>query len=153
MDSTILVTEPLKNHADFWTLPYYSQKFPGGNGSSAFLQGTAILHNPLYGFLKEFFNTYFLEFDKFIHYFTLDIMTTFAREGIPFVKKAMAAVPENNPDILILGSHLNDLYDEYPFDKILKDTFLHKLSYKTPLNLNDNTVFREIQKRYGNIRN
>ena len=154
MDSTVLVTEPLNNHADFWKLPYYSQKFPGGNGGSAFLQGAAILHNPLYGFLKEFFNTYFLEFDNMIHYFTLDIMTGFAREGIPFVKKAMAAVPENNPSIAVLGPHLNDPYDEYPFDKIFKDTFFHKLSYKTPLNLNgEYTVFRAIQKRYGNISN
>ena len=154
IDSTILVMEPLKNHKNFWSLPYYSQKFPGGSGGSAFLQGAGILHNPLYGFLKEFFNEYFLEFDKMIHYFTLDIMTGFAREGIPFVKKAMAGVPENNPDILVLASHLNDPYDEYPFDKILKDTFFHKLSYKAPLNFSgEYTVFRDIQKRYGNISN
>ena len=98
-------------------------------------------------------NEYWREFDQVIDYVLLDFIMDIAYESIPFVHREQDSVPINNIDINTLVFHLNDLYVQYPFDKILKGNFLNKLSWKAPLNLQaNNTVFAEIKRRYGTLR-
>lgn len=161
LDSTILVTEPLENHKDFWEMPYFTQRFYREKSLqnnfahhvtfgrwASFIQGTAIRHSPLFAFGKEFFDTYWRDFDELIDYLLIDFMMALAYDNIPAVTKIFDAVPINNTGIYFIQSHLSDSYAAYPFDKILKDTFLHKLSWKIPLDAREDTVFREIQRRY-----
>lgn len=161
LDSTILVTDPLKNHRDFWQMDYFTQKACRDKNPlygkwisyarwSGFIQGTAILHNPLFTFEKEFLNEYWREFDELIDYFLIDFMMALAYDNIPAVQKEMDAVPINNFEIHTLRNHLNDSYAAYQFDKILAGNFLHKLSWKKTLDMTrPDTVFREIQRRYA----
>lgn len=117
---------------------------------ASFIQGAAIRYNPLFTFEKEFFNTYWRDFDNVIGYFLLDFMMALAYDNIAAVRKEFDAVPLNNLDVFNLFEHLYDRYEAYPFDKILTNNFLHKLTYKIPLNMTrPDTVFREIQRRYA----
>ena len=167
LDSTVLVTEPLKNHKNFWQMPYFTQKYYHDKNPlnpfvksfgcyisyarwAGFIQGTAILHNPLFVFECEFFNEYWRDFDEPIVYDFMDFIIDFAYEKIPAVKKIMDAVPLNNTEVWTLLWHLNFPYAKYPFDKVLAGNFLNKLSWKKELDMTTpGTVFREIQRRYA----
>lgn len=166
-DSTILVTEPLERHKEFWQMDYFTQKYYNEVNYSApytkfighcvsygrwtgFFQSTAILHNPLFAFEKEFFSAYFAEYDELIDYVFMDFMMALAYRNIPVARKNFDAVPINNLDINTLVFHLNDPYAIFPYDKIFKNSFLHKLSWKVPIDTaRTDTVFREIQRRYA----
>ncbi len=163
IDATVLVTDSLDNHKNFWQMPYFTQKHFAERSNedfwsinishgiwSDFLQGTAILHNPLFAFIKDLFFEYLLEYDEFLDYFLMDFAMNLAYDNIPFVRQEIDAVPLNNPNIIALLYKLNEPYAQFPYDKILADTFFYKLVYKLPLDLQKpDTVFREIQRRYS----
>lgn len=163
LDSTVLVTELLENHKDLLAKNYFTQrfhkeksirnKFPNNISFCRWttgIQGTSILHNPLFAFVKEFFNVYLQEADSFIDYYLIDFAIALAYENIPVVRKEIDEVPINNTGVFFIQNHLNAPYAAYPFDKILQGNFLHKLSWKIPLDMTrDDTVFREIQRRYS----
>ena len=168
LDSTILVTEPLEHYKRFWKMPYFTQKFIHErtnthpivkafgcyNNSYArwagYIQGTSILHNPLFSFEREFFNEYWKDFDEVIDYVLMDFMMEIAYDAIPFVRKEMDDVPINNVNVWTLLGRLNLKYSEFPYDKIIKDTFLNKLSWKKKdLDMTaEDTVFAEIKRRF-----
>ena len=168
LDSTILITEPLSKYKNYWKMPFFTQKFCHERDNNnryartfrcyvsyarwaGFIQGSAILHNPLYTFMKEFYNEYWRDFDDVIDYVLMDFMMDIAYDNIPFVHKEMDDVPINNVNTWTTNMHLNDLYEKFPFDKVIKDTFLNKLSWKKKINLDvEGTVYKEILKRYGN---
>ena len=167
LDSTILVTEPLENHKEFWEANYFTQKFYHDKSPlnpfvksfgcyisyarwAGFIQGTAILHNPFFVFEKEFYEEYWRDFDKPVVYDFMDIITDLAYENIACVRAEFDAVPINNTKVWFLLGHLNKPYETYPLEKISSDTFLHKLSWKVPLDTTrEDTVFSEIQRRYS----
>ena len=166
LDSTIVVNEPLERYKKFWQMDYFTQKYYhevdyfapynklniyciAYGRRATFLQGSAIRHNLLFVFIKEFFNEYFKEFDEVIDYVLIDFAMEVAYNNIPAVKREMDAVPINNLDINTLVFYLNDLYADFPFDKIFKDTFLFKLNWRVQLDTTRETVFREIQRRYS----
>ena len=142
-------------------MPYFTQKYCHYKNPlygewisyarwAGFIQGTAILHNPLFTFEKGFFNEYWREFNELIDYLLLDFTMALAYDNIAALRKEMDAVPINNTKIYLIQNHLNDSYAAYPFDKILTGNFLHKLSWKIPLDMTrPDTVFREIQRRYA----
>ena len=163
LDATILVTEPLENHKNlleryFFTQRFHKEKsirnkFPDhitfGRWASH-IQGTSVLHNPMFVFEKEFYNAYWHDFDRIVVYYLIDFMMALAYENIPAVTKIFDDLPINNTEVYFVSSHLNDSYAEYPFDKILQDNFLNKLGWRSSLDTTrDDTVFREIQRRYA----
>jgi len=161
LDSTVLVTEPLENYKQFWKMPYYTQKFyqekssfcpyittPSYGRWAGFIQGAAVLHNPLFTFIKDFYNEYWQEFDEIINYLLLDYLIDLAYDNIADVKKEMNAVPLNNQNVYAILNNLNAPYEKFPYDKILKGNFLNKLSWKVPVLETPNTVFGEIKKKY-----
>ncbi len=163
LDSTILVTEPLKNHKKLLEQPFFTQKFYQEKDNSChladnmaygrwagFIQGTSILHNPLFAFEKDFFAEYWRDFDEVIDYVLMDFMMELAYENNSAVRKEFDDVPINNTGVWHLLSHLNAPYAQFPYDKILPETFLHKLNWRAQLDMNTpDTVFREIQRRYA----
>ena len=164
LDSTILVTEPLENHKNFWKMPYFTQKFyqdkslnipqiyvtnPSYARWAGFIQGAAILHNPFLSFMKDFYNEYWREFNEVIDYVIMDFMMDIAYDNIPVVRKMFDEVPINNTETNTLVFHLNDSYSKYPYDKILKGNFLNKLNWRVNLDLQTpDTVFSKIRKKY-----
>ena len=161
LDSTILVTEPLNKYEDILEKPFFTQKFhkekkflnrfiyPFGLWAT-FTQGTNIMHNPLYAFVKEFFFEYLRTHDSFEMYFLQDFVISLAYENISFVRQEIDDVPINNTSVHSLKNVLNSPCEEIPFDKLFPVNFLHKLTYKSKLDMSrDNTIFREIQRRYA----
>lgn len=162
LDSTILVTEPLENHKDFWRMSYFTQKFSHERDIkicstcisygrwASYVQGTSVLHNPLFSFAKEFYSEYWHDYDNVIDYLIIDFIMALAYDNIAAVRKEMDAVPINNKSIWTLLNILNLPYAAYPFDRILQGNFLNKLTYKRQLDMTPpGTVFREIQRRYA----
>ena len=163
LDSTVLVTEPPENYKNLLAKNYFTQRFHGEKNYrntsalnvaygrwSGNIQGSSVRGNPLFLFAKELFNDYWLDFDELIDYFLIDFAMALAYENIPAVRKEIDEVPINNTKVFFIQNHLNDSYAAYPFDKILQGNFLHKLSWKIPLDTTrDDTVFREIQRRYS----
>ena len=169
IDSTMLVTDPLEKHKNLLDQPFYSQKicqtkdmqneYVRTSGFyvwyityarwAVFLLGSSILHNPLFAFLKDFYNEYWKEFDGAVDYFLMDYMIDVAYDKIPFVKNEIDAVPINNPEVHKLVQHLNDPYKNFPYEQLLKENFFHKLTYKDPVNYNDKeNVLNAIIQKY-----
>ena len=162
LDASILVTAPLENHESLFEKPFFTIKYHKEKKSSntfatnissgrwmVGIQGTNILHNPIYVFIKEFFDEYLRDNDKFANYFLLDFAINLAYENIPAAKKIIDDTPINNLKTCYARGRLNDLYDDFHFDE-LEDTFLLSLNRRVPLDMTrDDTVFREIQRRYA----
>ena len=167
LDATILVTEPLENYKKLLKLPFFTQKFTheknnnhpitksfGAYSSYArwggFIQGSSVIHNPLFAFMKDFYNEYWRDFDEIIDYVLMDFMIDIAYDNIPAVKREIDEVPINNENVWTLSPYLNTPYANFQFDKILRGNFLNKMSSRKQLDTEtEGTVLREIQKRYG----
>lgn len=167
LDATILVTEPLERYKKFFKLPFYSQKFTheknnlhpitvGFSSYSAyarwagFVQGTAVTHNPLYAFAKDFYNEYWREFDEIIDYVLMDFIIAIAYDNMPAVKKEIDECPINNEKIWTLSPYLNLPYENFPYEQILRGNFLNKVSSRKQLDFTaEGTVLRAIQRRYA----
>ena len=165
LDATILVTEPLENHKDFWQADYFTQKFlhavdyPNPYNKmlnwcvsygrwTVGIQGSSILHNPLFAFERDFYNEYWRDFDAVIDYNLMDFMMDLAYKNIPAVKKEIDAVPINNTKFWTLYNHYGDAYEEFPYDKLLNGTFLSKLDWRFSSDVAVGSVLEEIQRRY-----
>ena len=163
IDATVLVTEPLENYKQFWKLPLYTQKFyqeksnfcqfadnPSYGRWATFIIGAAVKHNPIFAFMRDFYNEYWKEFDEILDYCLMDFMIDMAYENIPAVKQEFDAVPINNNRAWDLLGLLNLPYNEYPYDKILAGNFFNKLNWKKEFDQKTpDTVLKEIQKRYA----
>ena len=167
LDATILVTEPFDDYKKFWKLPFFSQKYTHEKNNThpitksfgsysayarwaGFIQGTSVIHNPLYAFAKDFFNEYWRDFDELIDYVLWDFVLAIAYDNIPAVKKEVDECPINNENVWTLSPYLNTPYENFQYDKILQGTFLFKFSSRKPLLLDaEGTVLKEIQKRYA----
>ena len=167
LDSTVLVTEPLENHRELFEQTYFTQKYYHDKNPlnpfvrsfgcyisyarwAGFIQGTSVLHNPLFAFEKKFFSKYWRDFDEPIVYDFMDFIIDFAYENNSAVHEAMDAVPINNDNVWTLLRNLDKPYNEYPYDKILAGNFLNKLSWKASIDMTTpDTVFRKIQQRYA----
>ena len=164
LDATILVTEPLESHRDLLERRYFTQKFyreksndapkiyvtnPSYGRWATFAQGSAYENYPLFSFMSEFYARYWEEFDGVIDYVLMDFAMELAYEKISAVRADMDAVPVNNPDTNTLIFKLNLPYAQYPYEKILAETFLHKLNWRVNLNLaRPDTVYKKIRQKY-----
>ena len=167
LDATILVTEPLENYKKLLKLPFFTQKFTHEKSNShpitksfgayssyarwgGFIQGSSVIHNPLFAFMKDFYNEYWRDFDEIIDYVLMDFMIDIAYDNIPAVKREIDEVPINNENVWTLSPYLNTPYENFKFDKILRGNFLNKMSSRKQLDTEtEGTVLKEIQKRYG----
>ena len=167
LDATILVTEPLDKYKKIWRLPFFSQKFTHEKSNDnqitknfaayssyarwgGFVQGSSVIHNPLYAFMKDFYNEYWREFDEIIDYVLMDFMIDIAYDNIPAVKREIDEVPINNENIWTLSPYLNTPYKNFQYDKVLQGNFLNKFSSRKQLDLeSEGTILREIQRRYA----
>lgn len=163
LDSTMLVTEPLEKHKNFWKLPYFSRKLRNEKNICApeilytacgrwatYVQGSAILNNPLFGFITELFYEHLKEYDTFLDYYLQDFSIELAYDNIPFCQQEIENLPINNEKVHLVRQLWNAPYEKFPYDKMIGDTFLHKLSWKGEFDMvSPNTVFREIQKRFA----
>lgn len=86
----------------------------------------------LFRFISEFFNLYLTKYDKFQHYFLLDIVIYIAYRNIGIVREDINRIPLNivGSNLHILEPYVNEKYDEMLFEKIEKDNVFQKLTYR-----------------------
>ena len=100
--------------------------------------------------MKEFFEEYWQRYDKLHNYFLVNYGIRMAYDHIPFVREEIDKLPINSSFWPRIQYNMNKSYEKFPYDKILQNVFLHKLSYKKDWDMTTpGTVFREIQKRYA----
>ena len=148
LDSTILLTKPLSSlpeickHLGFW-----SPKDNGNILKTCFRAGNWIIresrwlafcfyaskHNVLTEFIREMYFSYLKKTNILIDYFIIDYFINIAYDTISDVRVMIDSVPENNPMIHEIQHrlNLNHEYNKILFDDVCKNTFFHKLTWKT----------------------
>ena len=84
----------------------------------------------LFNFIKEFLFEYWIKYDFMVEHHLYDYSIALAYNLIPEIKEIFDCVNINNENYMILGKCLEDEYDPVFFEKIIKDTIFHKLTWK-----------------------
>lgn len=84
----------------------------------------------LFNKLALCFEQYIKKTDLFVDYFMFDQFIDMLYKSDPEIRKAIDAVPYNNPQIHGLDSHLEDRYDAAKLKQLKSDTGIFKLSWK-----------------------
>lgn len=115
------------NHGDIWEHPICKGKW-----STFFLCSGE--NNPLFGFISDMINEYWKNEKSLAVYLLPDVFFSIGYENIPYIKKVIDIVPENNRDrvklIKMLSQSKGKNFDEL-VEKVDKQTYIHKLTYKT----------------------
>ena len=75
-----------------------------------------------------------------------DYFIDIAYNNIKYIEKMIDSIPINNMHSEELIKVINNKYDERYFDKITRDTYIHKLNYRVNLLNNENTFYNCILK-------
>ena len=67
-----------------------------------------------------------------VDYFLFDYLIAVAYDEFSRAKHEIDLIPENNPEVFSLFVERNKRYTLEFFEKITKDTIIHKQSYKFP---------------------
>lgn len=84
----------------------------------------------LFNKLALCFEQYIKKTDLLVDYFMFDQFIDMLYKSDPEIRKAIDAVPYNNPQIHGLDSHLEDRYDAAKLKQLNSDTGIFKLSWK-----------------------
>lgn len=150
-DSTIFVT----NEFDYKILEYslYSIKSykDDTQNVSQYRWTTYFLcakpNNELICFLKDLFNEYYKDNDFVIDYFMMDYFIDIAYNEIDYIKAMIDNIPNNNTQSEKLVKFLNFNFNKETYDKIIRDTYIHKLSYKIKLLSDEDTFYNKVIKK------
>lgn len=136
LDATIFASGPIDEA--IFTHPFYTHKmvhrepgrFDHTKWSTYFLAGAK--GNVLFRFVRDCYFLHWTEEERQIDYFVFDYTIWLAYETIPCVRAMIDRVPYNNPSILSLQKVLGHRYDETLYQEYTRETYLHKLTWKTP---------------------
>ncbi len=138
LDATIHVSGPIEEvifRRHFYTHKVVHRspgRFDHAKWSTYFLAGTK--GNLLFRFVRDCYFLHWIEEDRQIDYFLFDYSIWLAYETVPAVRKMIDSVPYNNPCILSLQQVLGQKFDESLYQEYTRDTYLHKLTWKTAFN-------------------
>ena len=149
-DATLFLTKGFKEdilNYDFYSIKSYKDNT---DNVSEYRWTTYFLcakpNNELVNFLKDLFNAYYEDNDYVIDYFMTDYFIDIAYNNIKYIEKMIDSIPINNMHSEELIKVINNKYDERYFDKITRDTYIHKLNYRVNLLNNENTFYNCILK-------
>ena len=154
VDSTLLCIG--KANDSFWDLPFFTIKnygdAPGcisGLRLSTYCQYYK-QNNNYVGFLLKLFLTYWERHNVLIDYLLMDYLLILIANNNKQFNKMLDDVPYSNPNVHTLRNHINDVYSDYNWEKITRDTNFFKLTYK--ISLQKITSFGK-KTNYGHIIN
>ena len=137
MDATIFMTSQLPENIK--TIPFYSnkKKADGYNQRKLISEGKWTTYffkaepgDIIVSFVLDALIEYWRKHSVAVDYFLFDYLISVAYGEFPRAKKEIDLVPENNPEIFSLFVERNQRYTSDFFEKITKDTVIHKQSYK-----------------------
>ena len=153
MDATIFLTDnPFKeiNENEFYTIKFHTDEktsISKGKWCGFFIGGN---NQPFYEFMTDFFNEYFKKEKLLIDYFLIDYTVNIAYQTIETIKNKFDSVKYNNEQIHKLQSLLNNKFDENEYKKLLKTNCVHKLSFKSNIEENEDNFYNKIVKQASN---
>jgi hypothetical protein len=134
IDATVYLSRPISE--EVFSYAFYSMKASTPNTgrlyfakwSTFFIAGTK--GNPLFTFLRDCYLLHWELNQEQIHYFLFDHLIWIAYRHIDTFKLMIDEVPYNNTGKLRLQRELDKPYDEKNFQEIIKETHMHKLTWK-----------------------
>ena len=135
-DATIYVSGPIDESVfrhSFYTHKVIHEargRFDHAKWSTYFLAGAP--RNPLFRFVRDCYFQHWKEEERQIDYFLFDYIIWLAYETVPCIRAMIDRVPYNNPHILSIQRVLGQKFDERVYRELTRDTYLHKLTWKTP---------------------
>ena len=89
--------------------------------------------NILFNFVTDMYCEYWKLEEAPIDYLLLDYMIAIGRESVPSIKEMIDRNPFNNGQLYGIQHKLNAEFDEALLERICRDTNIHKLNWKRPL--------------------
>ena len=131
LDATDFVTAPIpqyiKNYS-FFSVPNAFKNSLGWKWTSFYM--AARKGDYLCGRMVEYFNRFWKDHNISITYLYLDCWLTVLYHNNKIVKEEIDSYSNEEIDIFALSSIINNSFKEDEFLKALKDSYIHKLSYK-----------------------
>lgn len=135
LDATIFVSDDYEVNNEFFTIKNEmdSNKYVSkGRWTSYAIGGNK--NNLLFHFMNDFFKEYLSKKDILIDYYLVDYAINFAYQNFKEVKDNIDSLTSNNINVYELIENINNEYSKDDYKRIVKDTKLHKLSYKVDIN-------------------
>lgn len=132
LDATIFVTRDI----GAIPMPFFSMKqLPMDNKHVSMYRWTSFCLGgvpdlPLFVYLRDVLLYYWKVSDTILEYLMFDSIIAAAYEKKRDVKNLIDNVPYNNPQLYELSYVMNRAFDSSLFDKILSETYFHKLTWK-----------------------
>ena len=155
IDSTIFVTDSIKQHLDIFDSKFYTHKLNGMSNEkyysayrwSTFLIGTKYKNNDVMSLMYEFLLKYWGKYNLAINYLVWDHIIGILYKNNSVVKKCIDDNEENNLDLWYFENKLNSKSDVKEINKINNENYFFKLSYKENINFEDtNTNFAYLKR-------
>lgn len=133
LDATMLVTKDIPQ--EIFEYPFFSIKtenkgyFVSQCRWAVFCLGTQ-KGNPLFTHLASLFEQYITKTDIFVDYFLFDNFIDMLYKRNPMIKEQIDSLPFNNPCVHDMTSLLCENVSDEVINRLTKDTYLFKLSYK-----------------------
>lgn len=130
MDATLYLTGDLpKGTPYFFTLKqdYGSEEFISANRWSGYCIG-GHADNPLFSRTKNILMIFWREHDKLINYYVLDYVLDILYASNSEIRRMIDENECSNPNVLYMVTHLNKPYNAEEWNKIKKQTYIHKLN-------------------------
>lgn len=122
---------------DYFKLPIWSIKRPDylhcsvASGYFAnYSLGCSFENRRIYAVIRDFLIQYWKENDEIVDYLLTDYLIVLAQEKCVYIKEAFNKIPNNNSNCDELYKILKEPYNEEKWNKLKKNTFLFKLSWK-----------------------
>ena len=161
LDSTCYCYKKIPD--DIKEYEFFSCKTDNGNKTliskeqwANYCLGTNQKHNVLYQFLRNSLILYWKNEDSDVDYLLTDYLIRWAYNNIEKVRKSIDNLPINNKNRGSLLPILNNAYDSEKFEKLVKDTWIFKITYKKDLKLftkeNKETFYHHIMEEVENAK-
>ena len=158
IDATIFLTQDIPT--DIITTGFYTIRHPRKTYFcvSDFRWGVSFLftekENKLISRVYELFTGYWEKNNSILDYFLMDYCFAYIIETDKECKKILESIPYNNPHTYNgIVNKLSQPFNPNEYKEIIKETWVHKLSYKVPFKSNkkEPTYYDFIINNYNNI--
>lgn len=96
--------------------------------------GTNVINNPLFAFSKDLILALAIKESCFPNYFMVDCMISYAYRNFTWAKQMIDTMPDFNircADLFLSYFNTNMPYNEGDYQRLIKDDWMFKLTYKT----------------------
>lgn len=153
-DATILCDQPINNEvfkSEFYTIKVgATTKEPShGNWTTFFMSSRP--NNMLMKKLVDYHFQFWKEHNEIIDYIMFDYLIRIILQNNNKIKRQVEMVPLNNQNVFKLDSYINTSYDSKTkalIEKLEKNTYLFKLSWKDKFVNNNNSLYHHILNTY-----